>query len=74
MASCRSPPVHLQQGERGGLRGQRAERHQRDSLPATQPEQCSTGRLDSVFQPDHALPFPRGQPAMSVHARVCLFA
>lgn len=63
------PPVHLQQDEREGLRGQRAGPRQRDSLPAAQPEQGRGGRLDCVFQPDHGLPFPGGQPAMSAHAR-----
>lgn len=54
-------PVHLQQREAAGLRGRRAERLLGDSVPAAQPDHDDGGQLDSVFQPDYALPFPRGQ-------------
>lgn len=54
-------PVHLQQREAAGLRGRRAQRLLGDSLPAAQPDHDDRGQLVSVFQPDYALPFPRGQ-------------
>jgi len=68
---CPLLPVYLQQRKSGGLRGQRAE-HNGNSLPAAQPDQDSGGRVDSVFEPDHALPFPRGQ-SRNILACVCVF-
>lgn len=64
-------PVYLQQRSSAGVCDQSAE-HISESLPAAQPDQDGRGRFDSVFQSDHALPFPRGQPH-NVFLRVFAF-
>ena len=66
-----SLPVYLQQRESGGVCGQRAEHNLSDSLSAAQPDQDRRGRPDSVFQPGHALPFPRGR-SQNILACVCI--
>lgn len=68
-------PVYLQQRETGGMCGRWAE-HISDSLLAAQPDQDRRGRFDSVFQPGHALPFPRGQShnmLACVYSTSCVF-